>query len=294
MRPEENLKWFNLIEPKSLVYRICGIVCAIIAFKGFLIPNKFLDGGVTGISILISKLYDINISILIVVLNLPFILIGYKKIGKNFALNSTISIVMLSIGLYFIDIPTITSDKFLISIFGGIFIGLAIGMIIRSGGVIDGLEVIVEYTNKKSVFSSTEIILAINTALFLVAAYKFGLEKAMYSIITFFTAIKTANYIVDGVEEFTKMTIVSKNYESIKALIVQEFEKGISIYKGERGYLPSSYDTKADCDIIVTIVTRLEIFHIRNAVLSLDPDAFIFLESINEVNGGIVKSIGHH
>lgn len=294
MKQEETIDWRNIFEFKSMLFRLLGIACAIIAFKGFLLPNRFLDGGVTGISILMYKIFHIDISFLVIVLNLPFILLGYKKIGKTFAFSSLFSILLLAAGLHFFDIPTITTDKFLIAIFGGIFIGLAIGLVIRSGGVIDGLEVIVEYTNRKSVFSSTEIIMAINTTIFLIAAYKFGLEKAMYSILTFYTAIKTANYVVDGIEEFTKMTIVSKDYDRLKSLIVNDFGKGISIYKGERGYLPESFQTKADCDIIITVVTRLEIFHIRNAILKLDPNAFIFLETINEVNGGIVKQVGHH
>ncbi len=294
MSKNDQLDWGQILNPKSMLIRILGIACAIIAFKGFLIPNKFLDGGVTGISILINKLFDIDISILLLVLNLPFVYIGYKKIGKNFAFNSLISILLLAIGLQIVEVPTITTDKFLISIFGGIFIGLAIGLIIRSGGVIDGLEVIVEYTNKKLVFSSTEIILAINTTLFLIAAYKFGIEKAMYSIITFYTAIKTANYIVEGVEEFTQLSIVSGKHDQIKDLIVNQYEKGITVYKGERGYLPGSFDIKSDCDIVVTIVTRLEIFHLKNDILKVDPQAFMSIGSINEVSGGVVKQVGHH
>ncbi len=290
----ESVNWSGIFEYKSFLLRIIGVLCAVIAFKGFLIPNKFLDGGVTGISILMYKIFDINISFLIIILNLPFIFIGYKKIGKSFAVNSLISILLLAIGLHFIEVPTITSDKFLIAIFGGIFIGLAIGLVIRSGGVIDGLEVIVEYTNRKSVFSSTEIILAINTTLFLTAAYKFGIETTMYSIITFYTAIKTANYIVDGVEEFTQLTIVSGEHERIKDLIVNTYGKGISVYKGKRGFLPGSFEKSADCDIVVTIVTRLEIFHIKNAISRIDPKAFMSIQSINEVSGGVIKQVGHH
>ncbi len=294
MRANEVIDWRSLLNLRLIFYRLLGVICALIAFKGFLIPNKFLDGGVTGISILMHKIFSVDISLALVILNIPFLLIGYVKIGKNFALSSAISIILLAIALAFIDVPVITSDKFLIAIFGGIFIGMGIGFVIRSGGVIDGLEVLVEYTNRKSIFSSTEIIMTINTLLFVTAAYKFGLEKAMYSTITFYTAIRTANYIVDGIEEFTKLTIVSKEYESIKALIVKEFDKGITVYKGERGYLPDSFDVSTSCDVIVTIVTRLEIFHLRNAILKLDPKAFIFIESINEVSGGVVKNVGHH
>jgi uncharacterized membrane-anchored protein YitT (DUF2179 family) len=294
MRANEAIDWRNLLNLKLFFFRLLGVFCALIAFKGFLIPNNFLDGGITGISILMYKIFQFDISLALVVLNIPFLIIGYIKIGKNFALNSAISIVLLAIALAVINIPVITTDKFLIAIFGGIFIGMGIGFVIRSGGVIDGLEVLVEYTNRKSVFSSTEIVMTINTLIFVTAAYKFGFEKAMYSIITFYTAIRTANYIVDGIEQFTKLTIVSKEYEAIKSLVVKDFNKGITVYKGERGYLPDSFDVSTPCDVIVTIVTRLEIFHIKNAILEKDPKAFMYIESLNEVSGGVVKHVGHH
>ncbi len=294
MESDSKIDWKGILGFKPMVFRLVGIACAIIAFRGFLIPNKFLDGGITGIALLVHKIFEIHISPLLIILNIPFLILGYYKMGKNFAINSSLSILLLAIGLFFIDIPAVTSDKFLIAIFGGMFIGLAIGFIIRSGGVIDGLEVIVEYTNSKSIFSSGEIIMTINTLIFLTAAYKFGLEKAMYSIITFYTALQTYHYVIDGFEAYTAMTIVSKDFEEVKKLIVTEYGKAISVYKGERGYLPSNFDVKHDCDIIVAVVTRLEIFHLEKAILAVDPKAFIYIQSIKEVNGGIIKRVKSH
>lgn len=294
MNLEQKIDWRGIIGLKPMIFRLVGITCAIIAFQGFLIPNKFLDGGITGIALLIHKIFHIHISPLLIVLNIPFLIMGYIKMGKNFAINSSFSILLLALGLFLIEIPAVTSDKFLIAMFGGMFIGLAIGFIIRSGGVIDGLEVIVEYTNSKSAFSSGEIIMTINTLIFLTAAYKFGLEKAMYSIITFYTALKTYHYVIDGFEAYTAMTIVSKEYDLIKKLLVMDFGKGISVYKGERGYLPDNFDVKHDCDILVAVVTRLEIFHMEKAILKVDPKAFIYIHAIKEVNGGLITRVKGH
>lgn len=294
MKPHDTVRWRHILSLRSMILRIIGVICAAVAFRGFMIPNHFLDGGINGISILIYEIFHIPISIPLLLLNIPFLLIGYYKIGKTFAVSSLIAILMLSVLLFFIQVPVITQDKFLIAIFGGVFMGLAIGFVIRSAGVIDGLEVIAEYTTSKSVFSSGEIILSINTIIFLSAAYKFGIETAMYSIITFYTALKISQYVVDGFEELTEMTIVSAQHDRIKETIVKQFNKGISVYNGKRGFLPTNFDIQEDVDIIVTVLTRLEVFHLQNAILDIDPNAFIYIQSINEVSGGIVKKVSHH
>ena len=291
---EEKIQWHNLFSVKSMIFRILGVVCAALAFKGFMLPNHFLDGGINGISILLHEIFHINISVILIILNLPFLVIGYQKIGKTFAVSSLIAIILLAVLLYFIEMPAVTDDKFLIAIFGGIFMGLAIGFVIRSGGVVDGLEVIAEYTNLNSAFSTGEIIMAINSFIFLCAAYKFGIETAMYSTVTYFTALQVSNYVVDGFEEFTAMTIVSKKDDEVKDMIINKYNKAITVYKGVRGHLPNGLQNHKDTDIIVTIITRLEIFHLRNAIKDLDPEAFIFVQSINEVSGGIVKRESHH
>ncbi|MFZ1703791.1 MAG: YitT family protein [Saprospiraceae bacterium] len=292
---ESKIDWSIVLSGRSLLYTVLGVFCAVVSLKGFMIPNHFLDGGVTGISILLHEYFHWPIYILLLVLNLPFLYIGYKKIGKTFAVQTFFAILLMSFLTYFIQIPeAFTNDKILIAIFGGILIGLGIGLVIKGGGVIDGLEVIADYTHKKSGFSTTEIILLVNSILFLGVAYKFGIEPAMYSILTYYTALRTSDYVVDGFEEFTALNIISKNYEEVKAVIVQDFGKAISVYKGERGYLPDSFDVSHDCDIVMTIVTRLEVHRLKKAISLVDPDAFFFVHTIKEVKGGVVKKTRVH
>ncbi|TVR78564.1 MAG: YitT family protein [Chitinophagaceae bacterium] len=294
MTVSEKVNWNDIFSFKSIAFTVLGVLCALVALKGFMIPNNFLDGGVTGISILVYKIFGINIGIVLFVLNLPFLFMGYKKMGKTFAVQGLIAITLLCILLEVVEVPTVTNEKILISIFGGFLIGLGIGFIIKIGGVIDGLEVIAEYTNKKSGFQTTEVIMLVNSIIFLTAAFYFGIEPAMYSILTYFTATKTADYVVDGFESYTALTIISKEHDAIKSIIVKDFKKAITVYKGERGYLYNSFDTKHDCDIIVTVVTRLEIHRIKQAILAKDPKAFFYVENIKEVGGGVVKQTKKH
>lgn len=294
MKKENNIEWSAIFSPKAIVFLLLGVASAVLAFKGFMIPNHFIDGGVNGISILISETFHINIAIPLVLVNIPFIYLGYIKIGKTFAVQSLLAIILLALAVQFIDIPTITEDKILIALFGGFFIGLAIGLIIRSGGVIDGLETIALLTTQKSKFSPNEVMLWIATVVFILLGIEFGWDKSMYSILTYFTALKTADYVVDGFEEYTSLTIVSAEYEMIKKVLVQDFDKAISVYKGERGYLPNNFEVKNDCDIVVTVLTRLEVKAVEHAIYEIDPKAFMFIQSIKEVKGGIVKRVRNH
>ena len=294
MAHSDKIDWKRIFSPSSILLTLLGVLSAVIALDGFMIPNHFIDGGTTGISILLSQVLNIDIRFLLIALNLPFILIGYKIIGKTFAVQTCIGITLLVIGIDAHPIPMLTDDKVLIALFGGFFIGLGIGFVIRAGGVLDGLEVIAHYTNKKSGFSTGEIVMAINTAVILAAAAKFGIEAGMYSILTYFTAMKISDYVVDGFEEYTALTVLSGKHEIIKSIIVNDFGKAISVFKGERGYLPGSFDVKNDCDIIMTIVTRLELHRIKKAILEEDPDAFVYITSIKEVKGGVIKQKVKH
>lgn len=273
----------------SMAYTILGVFSALVALQGFMIPNHFLDGGITGISILMEEIFHIPFSVCLILFNLPFIFVGYKKIGKTFSVNAFLAVILLAVLMTFITFPQITSDKVLIAVFGGFFIGLGIGLVIRGGGVIDGLEIIAHYTNKRIGFSTSEIILTFNTLLFIGAAFEFGIETAMYSILVYFTAMKTSDYVVDGFEEFTALTIISKEFETVKSVIVNDFGKAITVYKGERGYLPSSFEIKQDCDIVMTIVTRIELHRIKEVIKELDPNAFFYVQRIKEVKGGLGK-----
>ena len=291
---EDFIDWKRILSLPSLVFTIAGVLSAVFALKGFMLPNHFIDGGITGLSILFSHGSEKYIGLFLVVFNIPFVIIGYKKIGKTFAVQTTISILLLTLAIKVIPIPELHYDKILIAVFGGFFIGLGIGMVIKGGGVLDGLEVIAAYTNRKFGFSTSEIVMMFNTCVILAAAFFFGPEPAMYSILTYFTAMKISDYVVDGFEEYTALTVISGKHEMIKSLIVNDFNKAISVYKGERGYLPASFNIKHDCDIIMTIVTRLEIHRIRMAILDKDPNAFVFIQSIKEVTGGVIKQKVNH
>lgn len=289
----DRIEWKQVMNLKNFLHLLLGTSLAVVAMKGFMIPNRFMDGGITGISILLHEIFHINISFLVIILNALFVYLGYKRIGKTFAVQTCIAVLLLSVGLLFIDINPITRDKLLIAIFGGILMGTGVGLVIRGGGVIDGAEVIAVFTGRKTGFSNSEIIMLINSIIFAVAALQFGLETAMYSIITYFTASRATNYVVDGIEEFTAMNIICSQPEEIKNLLVNDLGKGITVYKGEKGYLPGSFEVKTNADIIVTIITRLEIKQIQDAVLSIDPKAFIYVQSIKEAAGGILKHKAH-
>jgi uncharacterized membrane-anchored protein YitT (DUF2179 family) len=287
-RLSKQIHWNTILSVRSISFTVIGVLFAVLGLQGFMVPNNFLDGGVTGISILVKSFANIHISILLIVFNIPFLILGFRKIGRTFGIQAFIAMILLSALMYFVHIPVFTTDKVLIAVFGGFFVGLGIGFVIRGGGVIDGFEVIAQYTEKKSAFTSSEIILALNTLMIIGAALKFGIETGMYSILVYFTAMKTTDYVVDGFEEFTSMHIISGQHDRIKDLLVNDFGKGITVYKGQRGYLPESFDVRNDCDIVMTVVTRLEIFRIQEAIMEIDPKAFVFVNSIKEVKGGLI------
>ncbi len=292
-RQHDKIDWKKVYNAKNFIQVLVGVCLALLAMKGFMIPNLFMDGGITGISILLHEIFHINISLLIISLNVLFIYLGYRSIGKTFAVQTTVAVLLLSLGLLFIDIPSVTHDKLLIAIFGGVIMGVGVGLVIRGGGVIDGAEVVAVFARRRSAFSSSEIILLFNTVIFAIAAFQLGIETAMYSLITYFTATRATNYVVDGIEEFTALNIITAKEEEVKALLVNEFGKGITVYKGERGYLPGSFEVKTDCQVIVTIITRLEIKQLQDAILDLDPKAFMYVQSIKEAAGGILKEKAH-
>lgn len=288
----QNIDWKAVFDPASLFYIIIGVFCAAIALEAFMLPNKFLDGGVTGIAIIVNLNYGVDLNLLLVLINIPFLWIGWKKIGKTFAVQSSFSIFLLTLVLHFMEIDPITDDRVLIAVFGGVLMGTGIGLIIRGGGLIDGFEVITEYVQKNSAFSGSEITVFLNSIIMLVAAIFFGTDAALYSILTYFTAIKMTDYVVEGFEEYTALTIISREDDKVKELIVKEFGKAISVYKGERGYLPETFHIKHPCDIIMTVVTRLEVHRMKEAIQQIDPKAFFYVQTIKEVKGGVIKRVG--
>lgn len=288
----EKVNWKQVFRPQNILQIVFGVGLAVLAMRGFMIPNRFMDGGVTGISILLHEVFHWDISILTLVINAPLVYLGYRRIGKTFAVQTILAVLLMSVGLAVVDIQPITNDKLLIAIFGGVTIGCGVGLVLRCGGVIDGAEVIAVFTRRRTGFSNSEIILLINAIIFTVAATQFGLETAMYSLITYFTATRAVDYVVDGIEQYTAINIISSQQEAVKDYLVNELNKGITVYKGERGYLPGSFDVKTEVDIIVTIVTRLEVHQIQKSILEIDPKAFVYVQTIKEAAGGILKPKG--
>lgn len=284
-----SLRWVNDLFLVTIGILFCGF-----ALKGFLVPNGFFDGGVTGISLLIHELYHVNIAYIIVLANIPFILMGAKQVGKNFAIKTLLAVLGLGLCLLYIPYPQITSDRLLVSIFGGVFMGIGVGLSIRGGCALDGIEVLALYTGKRISFTISEIILGINILIFLIAAFALGLPTALYSILTYYTASRAISFVTEGLEEYTGVTIISAKSEEVKEQLVMGLGRGITVYKGERGFLKESFETSQPVDIVFTIATRLELRKISNIVKQIDPKAFIFTSVIKEAAGGILKARARH
>lgn len=274
---------------QDIVYVLTGILFCGFALKGFLVPNQFFDGGVTGISLLIHEIYHVNIAYVIVIANLPFIIMGAFQISAKFAWKTFACVVLLGICLLYVPYPVITSDKLLVSIFGGVFMGIGVGLSMRGGCALDGIEVLALYTIKRVGFTITEIILGINILIFLIAAIHLGLPTALYSMLTYYTASRTINFVIEGLEEYTAVNIISAKSEIIKERLVKDMGKGITVYKGERGFLKDSFDVSYPVDVVFTVVTRLEVRRLKNLIHEIDPQAFVYTNSIKEAAGGVLK-----
>lgn len=274
---------------EDLGFSTAGVLLSAYALKGFLVPNLFLGGGITGISILLNQFFHFNFSIILILANLPLIFLGGYLVNKRFAYKTLACIIGLALCMEFINFPKATSDPSLISAFGGVFLGLGIGMAMKGGCALDGIEIIALYTIRKSGFTISEIIFAINVVIFLVAALNFGMDIALNSILTYYTASQAINFVVEGMEEYTGVTIISGQSDAVKRSLVMDLGRGITVYKGERGFMKESFETSQECDIVFTVITRLEVRRLKNLVYRIDPKAFVFTNSIKEAAGGILK-----
>lgn len=279
---------------QDAIFILVGVVIASFALKNFLVPNHFFDGGVTGISLLTHEVYHFNLGVIIVLFNLPLVIISYFSVGRSFAVKTFISVVLLGVCLVLIPEYAVTSDKLLIAIFGGVFLGIGIGLVMRAGAALDGIEVLALYTLKKTSFTITEIILGINILIFAIAAMEVGVTNALYSILTYFAATRSIDYVVEGLQAHTGVTIISAESEAIKYELVNKLGRGITVYKGERGFLPGNFEVSTDCDIIFTVISRLELRKLNNLVYDVDPKAFVFANTIKEASGGIIKRRHKH
>jgi uncharacterized membrane-anchored protein YitT (DUF2179 family) len=276
---------------KSIILIILGIFSASFGLKGFLLPNQFIDGGVTGISLLFAFTTKIHLSYLIFIINVPFIILAFSQISRVFAVKTFIAIIGLSAVLAVVDFPVITHDKLLIAIFGGLFLGGGVGLSVRGGSVLDGTEILALYIGRRVESSIGDLILIFNAIIFLCAAFILGIEPALYSILTYMAAAKTIDYIVEGVEEYTGVTIISEKSAKVKRILMTKLGRGITIYKGKRSIIGKRSETEGltDMDIIFTIVTKLEIGKVKKLVSEVDENAFIYYFPISNAKGGVLK-----
>ncbi|HVM90106.1 MAG TPA: YitT family protein [Puia sp.] len=280
-------KIFSIRAAKDVMFLTAGIFSAGFGLESFLLPNKFTDGGVTGISLLLSETTGGSLSLFIIVVNIPFVFLGYKQMGKWFALKTIFAICGLAACIAFIHYPVITSDKLLVAVFGGFFLGAGIGLAVRGGGVLDGTEILAIYISKKTSLSVGDTILVFNIIIFSVAAYILSIETALYSILTYFAASRTLDFFIEGIEEYIGVTIVSPKSEEIYDMVTRKLGRGITVYKGKRGYGKKGH--APEMNILFTVITRLEISRLRTEVDAIDPHAFVITHSIKETRGGMIK-----
>lgn len=276
-------------EARNAILIIIGIFSAAFGLKGFLLSSRFIDGGVTGVSMLVSDISGWPLSILLLVINLPFIAIGYRQIGRKFAIKSTLGIVGLSLCLLLVKFPDVTPDKLLTAVFGGLFIGAGIGLAMRGGSVLDGTEIAALLVSRNShLLRVGDVILLLNIVIFLTAAFFLGVESAMYSILTYVAATKAIDFLLHGFEEYTAINIISEKGEEIREMIVGQLHRGVTVFKGSGG-MGTHGETAEDRSILYCVVTRLEIGAVKSVVAEIDPQAFVTTHTLTDVEGGLIK-----
>ena len=279
---------FSAIIKKYLLLTLGAIVYAA-GLETFFVPNNLIDGGIVGVSMMISYLTDTPLSVFVVLLNIPFLYLGYKQIGKTFTISTLYSIVVLAFAIqYFHTTPNITYDIFLATIFGGIVVGLGVGMIIRYGGSVDGTEIVAIISDRKTELSVGETVMIINLFILSSAGLVFGWERAMYSLIAYFIAYKVMDLVISGLEESKGVMIVSDRSDDLAETLLARLGRGVTILHGEGAY---TNDPKR---ILYTVVTRLEVAKLKAVVKEKDPNAFLSIYNINDVVGGRVKKKSIH
>lgn len=278
---KEKIKRFSFIT--------LGAILMAVALELFLVPNKLLDGGIVGISIMASHLLELPLGLFIFLLNIPFFYLGYKQIGKTFALSTLYAITILSIGTALLHpVPPFADEKFLVTIFGGVILGLGVGLVIRYGGSLDGTEILAILISNKSPFSVGEIVMVINFFIYVAAGFIFTWESAMYSVIAYFIAFKTIDIVQQGLDESKSVWIISEQHEEIGDAINDRLGRGVTYLTGEGAY------TGEDKKVIFCVITRLEEFKLKDIVNHYDESAFVAIGNVSEVKGGRFKKRDIH
>ncbi|WP_104736398.1 YitT family protein [Hanstruepera ponticola] len=272
---------------KESIFIIIGVFSAGFGLKGFLLPNRFIDGGATGISLLLEIVTEIPLSYFLILVNIPFIILGAKMFNVKFAIKSIVAIMLLAFVVHYIDYPTITDDKLLIAVFGGFFLGLGIGMAMRGGSVIDGTEVLAIFLSRKLSLTIGDVLLLINLIIFSFGIYVLSIETGLYAMLTYLAAARTVDFVVDGVEEYVGVTIISAHHEDIKIMLIDKLRRACTIYEGKGGYGKNGVSTKRD--IIYTVTTRLELAKLETEIDKIDKEAFIIKGLVKDIKGGMIK-----
>lgn len=273
---------------KDVILISIGVIMASIGLKGFLLANDFLDGGAMGVALMLEIFTHIDLSIILIAVNIPFIILGARQISVPFAVKSALAILSLSILIHYIDLPVITSDKLLIAVFGGFFLGAGIGFSIRGGAVIDGTEVLAINISRNSSLTVGDFIALFNIVLFSVAAILINIETAMYSMLTYLSASKTVDFIINGVEEYIGVLIVSRKASEVKDQIIENVGRGVTVLRSEGGYGSSGKYTE-EGKVLFCVVTRLEVTKLLLEIQKADIDAFVVQHTIKDTKGGMIK-----
>lgn len=276
-------------ELANAIFIVLGVLSAGMGLKGFLLPSGFIDGGVTGVSLLLARVTSIPLALWLPVINVPFVAVGYRHLGPAFALRSSVAIIALAVAVGIGEFPIVTDDLVLIAIFGGFFLGAGIGLAMRGGAVLDGTEIAALLISKGSALLRVgDVILGFNVVLFVVAMAVLGVEAALYSIVTYLAAARTVDFVVHGIEEYTALTIISGESAAIRESITGVLGRGVTVYKGQGGL------SNADQEILYCVVTRLEIGKIKAIARGIDDNAFIVCHPLSDVDGGVVKKTALH
>jgi len=272
---------------KDTLLIITGIGCAGFGFKGFLVTNQFIDGGATGISLLLSALTYLPLWLLIIMVNAPFVYLGYRIMGKTFAIKTAMAMMGLALCLAVVPYPEVTHDKLLVAVFGGFFLGAGIGFAIRGGCVIDGTEILAIYLSRKVGVTIGDVVMAINVFIFSAAAYFLGIEIALYSMITYLAASKTLDFLVEGIDEYIGVTIIASHHDEMRHMITHKLGRGVTVYSGKSGH--GKRGETHDVDIIFTVITRLEVNKLTTEIEKSEPNACVVMHRIKDTKGGMIK-----
>jgi uncharacterized membrane-anchored protein YitT (DUF2179 family) len=275
---------------RDATWMLLGVLCAAFGLESFLIPGGFIDGGATGVALMLERFTPLTLPIALLLVNIPFVYLAYRHIGKGLAVRALSGIIVLALATSVLHFPEVTHDKLLVAVFGGFFLGAGIGLALRGGGVIDGTEVLAIVISRKLPITLGDVVTIVNVVIFGVAAWLLGTETAMYSMITYLAAARTVDFVAEGIDEYIGITIISPEHDRIRAMITEEMGRGLTVYRGQRGF---HQDKESDTDILFCVITRLEVSKFSEEVEKIDPNAFVVMTPVRDTRGGIVKARRH-